>query len=287
MYILDTYLFPDSREYEYKYFGNYGAKGEGRLPKKNITPEQIARQNQSNKVKKIRRKIKANFSQGDYWITLTYPKNTAKTIEEVMTDIKKLMEKLRTTYKKAGVPCKWIRRIEIGSRGGIHAHMILNRIDGLDVILSNLWSQGHVNIELLDEDCDKLAEYIAKEPTDQQKKLMHSLNIKENTLIRYSCSRNLITPVPEREYKSHRTMRSIFNNDLTPSEGFYINRDSIVKGINWVTGMSYLSYEEKRCTRTDRSEPIRICECPHCHQLTLMSVTCDCMKRRRRRTPWT
>ena len=288
MYILDTFEFPDkngmilSREYEYKYFGHYGAKGEKRLPKKQITPEQIARQNHTNKVKKIRRKLKNNFWAGDYWVTFTYRKDTTKSIDEVMEDIKAMMEKLRRKYKKAAVPLKWIRRIEIGSRGGIHVHMVLNRIEGLDIILTDLWEHGHVNIELLDGNYENLAEYIAKEPTDQQKRLMHSMDIEESKLIRYSCSRNLVEPVPEREEKSHRTMRSIFNNDLQPSEGFYIDKDTIIKGINYVTGMTYLQYEEKRCTPDRISEPVHICECPHCHQMTLMSVTCDCRMRRKR-----
>ena len=288
MYILDTYSFTDkegnilSREYEYKYYGNYGAKGEKRLPKKKTTPEQIRRQNHSNKVKKIRRKLKNNFYEGDYWITFTYKKDTAKTIEEVMEDLKKMMEKLRRKYSKAAVPMKWIRRIEIGSKGGIHAHMVLNRIEGLDITLQKLWTHGHVNIEILDGNYDNLAEYIAKEPTDQQKKLMRSMDIPESKLIRYSCSRNLVEPLPEREEKSHKTMKSIFNNDLEPHKGFYIDRDSIIKGINYVTGMSYLQYEEKRCTAGYQSEPVHICECPHCHQMTLFSVTCDCKIRRRR-----
>ena len=288
MYILDTYSFKDkdgnilSREYEYKYYGNYGAKGEKRLPRKQITPEQIARQNHTNKVKKIRRKLKNNFYAGDYWITLTYSKDTAKTIEEVMEDLKNMLDKLRRKYKKAAVPMKWIRRIEIGSRGGIHVHMVLNRIEGLDIALTDLWKHGHVNIEVLDGNYDNLAEYIAKEPTDQQKKLMRSMDIEESKIIRYSCSRNLVEPLPEREEKSHKTMKSIFNNDLEPHKGFYIDKDSIIKGINYVTGMAYLQYEEKRCTTEYRSEPVHICECPHCHQMTLMSVTCDCKIRRKR-----
>ena len=287
MYILDTYEFTDhegrvvNREYEYKYFCNYGARGEKRLPKKQITPEQIARQNQTNKVKRIRRKLKANFEKGDYWITFTYPKNTTMTIEEVMEDLKALTDKLRKVFKKSQEVMKWIRRIEIGSRGGIHVHMVLNRIEGLDHILLNLWTHGHVNIELLDGTFENLAEYIAKEPTDQQKKLMHSMGIDEKKLIRYSCSRNLIEPIPERVEKSHKTMRSIFNSELKPTQGFYIDKNSIIKGVNYVTGMGYLSYQEYVCSPKDRGEPILICECPHCHQLTLMSTTCNCMRRRR------
>ena len=66
--------FLNSVEYEYTYAGNYGAKGEKRKPRVKPTPEQIEKQNQINKTKKVRRLIKQNFSPGDYWITLKYTK---------------------------------------------------------------------------------------------------------------------------------------------------------------------------------------------------------------------
>ena len=61
-YILDIFRFGSSIEYEYKYKGNYGAKGEKRQPKKKATPEEIAKHNQYNKVKTVRRLIKSNLS---------------------------------------------------------------------------------------------------------------------------------------------------------------------------------------------------------------------------------
>lgn len=288
MYILDTYEFPDkngnilSREYEYKYYGNYGAKGEKRLPKKKITPEQIAKQNQSNRIKRVRRKIKCNFYEGDYWVTLTYPKGITKPINEVAGDLKRFTDKLRRTYKAKGEPLKWIRRIEIGSRGGVHIHLILNRIEGLDILLSKQWTHGHVNIATLDGGTyEDLASYLVKEPTEQQLKLIHATGIDESKLIRYSCSRNLIEPIPEREKKSHATMRAIFNDELKPKSGFYIDKNSIVKGINYITGMGYLQYQEVRCESGQKYEPVTIYECPHCHQWTVMSLTCNCRRRKR------
>ena len=60
-YRKDVWHFPGSNEYEYKFIGNYGAKGEKRHKRQKATQEQIRKQNQRNKEKRVRRLIKANF----------------------------------------------------------------------------------------------------------------------------------------------------------------------------------------------------------------------------------
>ena len=99
MYILDIFRFRTSTEYEYKFFGNYGAKGEKRNPKQKRTPEDIERQNQYQRTKTVRHLIKANFSEGDYWSTLTYaPDETgkiSKSIRSIVEDLSKLLSHLR------------------------------------------------------------------------------------------------------------------------------------------------------------------------------------------------
>ena len=40
-YRKDVWRFPGSNEYEYKFIGNYGAKGEKRHKKQKASPEQI------------------------------------------------------------------------------------------------------------------------------------------------------------------------------------------------------------------------------------------------------
>lgn len=54
-YRKDVWRFPGSNEYEYKFIGNYGANGEKRHKKQKASPEQIRKQNQRNKEKRIRR----------------------------------------------------------------------------------------------------------------------------------------------------------------------------------------------------------------------------------------
>lgn len=282
MYKLDIYRFKTSTEYEYKYAGNYGAKGEKRTKKQKRTPEYIEKQNQYQRAKTVRHLIKANFKEGDLWTTLTYADKEARTIKDVSADLSKFLKNLRYQYKKAGQPCKYIYRVEIGSKGGIHIHIILNRIPDLDVLIQKLWKFGRTYNELIDGGThEKLAEYIVKQPTDQQKKLLKTFDEDPKKLIRYSCSRNLERPVPETRIYKTRTMRSIFNHDIVPQKGFYIDKDSIRRGINAFTGYSYLYYQEIKLEKEQQADPVRICECPICHQFTLEFIKCDCQTRRR------
>ena len=95
MYWVDAWHFRDSIEYEYKYAGNYGAKGEKRAKRRKATPEEVRRQNQRNREKNVRRLIKANFSSNDYWVTLKYPKGERPGIEEVKRHMKGFLDKVR------------------------------------------------------------------------------------------------------------------------------------------------------------------------------------------------
>ena len=100
-YIKDEFIFPNSVEIEIKWAGNYGAKGEKRAPRENITPEQIKKQNQWRRERDYRRKIKMNFSKGDYWCTLLYPAGTKKELKEVQKDMSCLIRTLRREYQKS------------------------------------------------------------------------------------------------------------------------------------------------------------------------------------------
>lgn len=292
MYVLDRWYFPTCIEWEYKFSGNYGAKGEKRLPRHKATPEEIKRQNRLNKSKKVRRLVLANFTKGDYWTTLTYEAGTAKTIDGVKSDLSCFIRHIRKAYKRQGIPLKYIYRLEIGSRGGLHVHILMNRINDLDTLITGEWTHGHVNIEMLNdgaEDAEKLADYITKPPTAQQMKLLKSIGDSEDArkLIQYSGSRNLTRPAPIRNTVKRKTMRSVYNSDICPTEGFYIHKDSIVRGINTFTGYSYLHYREYLLTdKVKKAKPVKLCECPYCHQFTIDAFACSCQtthKRIRRR----
>lgn len=83
--------------------------------------------NQWKRERDVRRLIKWNFRERDYWITLTYPKDYRPTWEEMKDHAGKLVRKMREKYKKQGWTLKYIYRLAIGSRGGRHIHILINR----------------------------------------------------------------------------------------------------------------------------------------------------------------
>ena len=249
-YCKKTYRCGDSNEYEITYAGNYGAKGEKRAPKKKATPEQIEKQNKWNKRKYIRRLIKINFDIDDYWTTLRYPAGTKKELKEVEKDLRCFIRKMKYRYSKKGQQLKYIYRIEIGAKGGIHTHIILNRIPSgeTDRLISECWTEGHAHNILLyaKGEYKALADYMAKEPKTEEgyKQLSLFDETDQKKLTAFSSSRNLIRPLPEKKNYSHWTMRKMLRDGPKATPGYYIDKDSIVTGINPFTGMSYLHYTE-------------------------------------------
>lgn len=262
-YWLDTWSFTNSIEYEYKFAGAYGAKGEKRADKKKATPEQIKKQNQLNKEKRMRRVIKANFLSEDYWMTLKYPEGTRKKVEEVKKELKKFIDDMRKAYKKRSEIFKFIYRMEVGKLGGVHIHILCNRIDGkphVDLMAKKLWPHGSINYETLYQfgGYKKLANYIVK-PIDEEEYEQFSLFEKEEQkqFLRYSCSRNLIRPEPERKVYRRWTVKRLIEEGPKPTPGYYIDPESVVSGVNKYTGMSYLQYIEYRINEISTRDEYR------------------------------
>lgn len=216
MYIRLTYDFPDGQEVEEYHTAKYGAPGQKRKARAKPTPEQVSRHNSLNRIKAIRRLIRWNFKEDDYWLTVTYKKEERPPdMDTAAHDIKLLLNRLRPYYKKAGVQMKWMVKTEIGSRGGIHHHLLINRIPNLDSILGKKWKKGGIYIRLLYSQggYQKLAEYIEK---------------REGKEYRFSRSRNLIRKDPKKEIMR----RGTFSKAPKAKKGYWIIPDSIVEMIN-------------------------------------------------------
>lgn len=235
--------FRNSIEYEISYVGNCGAKGEKRTKREKATPEQMMKQNRLNRIKYVRRLIKNNFLPGDYWITLKYPKGTRKPVDEVKNDMKNFIDNMRNAYKRQEEEFKYIYRVEIGKQGGIHIHIILNRNKGkpeTDVLVERYWKFGRPYFGLLYEEggYDQLASYLVKPQPEEQEE--------NDYLKKYHPSRNLKKPEPKIKTYFRNTVRKIVEEGPKAKEGFYIDRDTVVKGVNPYTGMSYIHYTEVR-----------------------------------------
>lgn len=237
-------------ETEIRYAGKNGRKGEKRAPKKKITPEQMKKQNKWKKVQHLRRLLLLNFEQYDYFCTLKYPRGTRMGIEEVQKDMRRFIARLRAPYERAGTQLKYLFRIEIGRRGGIHIHLIIKRLpkDG-DKLIQSKWKAGRVNFQHLYEQGGyaDLAEYMAKDlPEDIDGQLNLFDDSEKKKLCSYHPSRNLEKPVPEiKEYK-RRTVEKILREGPVPEKGYCIDKKSIRQGINPYTGYSYLYYSETK-----------------------------------------
>ena len=290
MYTHKKWIFDGSVEHEFIYNGNYGAKGEKRAPKKERTIEEMRAVNQANKEKRVRRLIKSNFTEGDYFTTLTFNDDyIGSPLSDVCKLLSSFLTRMRRAYDKAGASLKYIYRVELGARKKRpHVHIILNRIDNLDKLIREKWTYGHIQFEPLRDEPEtpaRLAEYITKPTKEQQIEANSLCDGDISKLIRYSCSRNLDRPKPVTKTVKNKTMKSIFNKDLKPTPGYYINKDpaSLKRGVNPYTGHSYLAYEEIRLQAGQRTYAVKICECPHCHQYKFDELECTCQIRIRRR----
>lgn len=228
---------------------------EKRAKKNKPTPLQISKQNHWNKVKNCRRTIQLNFKPGDLWCTFAYKKGTRKPMRDFMRDVQRFQNHLRSIYKKKGYELKWIRRLEIGKRGGLHAHFIINSIGDTQMV-AEAWSKavkdsGRMHFEHIDDEdgYNGLAEYICKEPDEEiQGQMSFLVPGEKKKLYSISTSRNLERPeAVKKKISPWKVMRIILGKEeLTPTEGFAIEKDTVQTGFNRFTHLPYIRYREKR-----------------------------------------
>ena len=228
--------------YEY-HTAKYGAPGQERQEKKKATPEQMAKRNRYNRERLARWKLRNNFDVDDYFTRLSYEKDKRpESMEEAKEDWKAFLQILRREYKKRGAELKWMRNIEVGTRGAWHIHIIVNRIPDTDVILAKAWKHGQIQNQLLYQkgEFEKLANYITKTP-ETDKRLREA---------NYSASRNLPVPEPEKKvYKHWKTWGKV-----RVPKGWEVEKYSLHEGVNDLTGYQYRSYTLIRTVRLPKQE---------------------------------
>lgn len=262
-YIENNYISANFIEHEMYFKGNQGAKGEKRAERKKPTPLEIQKNNHWNKVKYYRRLMQLNFYPGDLWVCLKYKAGTRKEIELVKKDLKAFIDRLRILYKRQGQKLMFIYRLEIGKRGGLHCHLVVNRIPDCDLLMRDAWTHAADECGALDfqtiDDSDgfgSLSEYLCKEPDEEIQGQIRFLTPESRKKVyAVNSSRNLKRPEPVRKKYSHWTLRRIMQgNEIKATEGFYVDKGSIQTGINKFTGMSYLYYTEVRIKKRGRDE---------------------------------
>ncbi len=235
-----TYSFRDSVEiYEYP-DGRYGAPGEEREKKKEITPEQVKKRNQWNRERKARHKLKTWFHENDFFVLLTYRREARPpNMKAAKADFGKAVRTARREYKKRGYELRWMRNIEVGPKGAWHIHLVINRIPDTDLILKKAWLHGKVSFKHLYEEGGfaDLAGYITKMPETANK---YGENLVETS---YSTSRNLPVKEPREKKLMHWPKKP------REKEGYCLDKASYYEGINPVTGCRYRYYTLIRINR--------------------------------------
>ncbi len=218
----------------------YGAPGEKRSKKRNVTPEQIKEKNYEQAKRNLKRLINANFGPGDFHCTLTYKKENRPSQEDARKELSRFLLRMKRNYQKVGAELKYILVTEYENKS-IHHHMIINRIPETTELINKHWKLGRAHFTVLDNvgDYKLLAEYLIKE-TDKTFRQEDSATKK-----RYTRSRNLIIPEAEKKIITSST----FRKKPKAMKGYYIDPESFYEGINPVTGYAYQSYTMIRTER--------------------------------------
>lgn len=214
--------------------GRYGKRtppSERRAP----TPEEQEKINEQQCIRKLRRKIHANFDKDDLFETLTYKRVCRPDPKGAAHELQLLLNRLRGIWKRAGTELRYIVVTEYKSKS-IHHHLIVNDLpDGTGAKkIAQSWSRnGHANTKYLYEDgqYERLAEYLIKETSK-------TFRDPDNpSKLRYSCSRNLVTPV----VKTRILKRDDWPEEPRVPKGYYLEKSSLVNGVNKM-GYKYQYY---------------------------------------------
>lgn len=224
----------------------YGAPGQRRSAKAKPTPEEMARVNQRNRERACWRKLYNNFADHDLFLTMTYragsrPEDT----EQAKKDLRKFRNRLKKLYKAAGQEMKFIQVIERGNRGGLHAHMVLNRLEtkGFEVEVVDAWEHGKIVFQHLyaKGDLRDLAKYMVKEVGPEKRNGDGKTTVKERC---YSTSRNLVVPEPKETVVTYR------EEEIRVPKGYALDMESIRVGVNPL-GYGYRSYLLRRIAQKE------------------------------------
>ena len=193
MYVEAVCVAGATVEIERYYTGQYRKQGQKRKPKQKESSEEIKAKYNRRAEKKLRRLINANFSPGDYHLTLSYKKNKGdpeRSPEEMKEDIRKFLRGMRKDCKDRGIELKYIHVPEIGEKGARHHHLVINKVD-TDIISKN-WKWGFFGVRPLDSSRNwrRLAAYLLKYSC---KAIGTEFELSGK---RWNASRNLIHPVP-------------------------------------------------------------------------------------------
>ena len=239
-YLEKRYKSPNAIEIEQYHSRSHKYSGL-KSQKRDLTPEEKQKLNQRGRTKKCRRKLRLYFEKNDYLVTLTYRKEERpENMDQCKKDWSIFIRKLRDWFRKKGIMFRWIRNIEVGTRGAWHIHMVIKRAADVDIKIREAWTHGKVSFQLLYEKGEfrALAEYITKSPLTEKR-------LKES---HYWTSRNMPIPDPEKKVRRWKTWYQI-----RVPKGYFLDKESLHEGVNPITGYPFREYTLIRIRGGDTS----------------------------------
>lgn len=199
----------------------YGSRGQKNTPKTKLTEEQMAAVNQLEAERKLQRLIAANFSPGDWHLTLTYRAELRPDREQAKANVRRLIRLLRPIYRRMGKELKYIMVIE-KEDANIHHHLIINEAGMTIGLIRARWPHGivKVNNALYEEGCyEALAAYLLKDRRKALKKGCRQYVMR---------SRNLAVPEPKVEVMPSDHWMEI----PRCQNGYWLDKNTVHEGID-------------------------------------------------------
>ncbi|MCM1088945.1 MAG: hypothetical protein NC419_12375 [Muribaculaceae bacterium] len=223
-----------TKQHTYYYAARTDTKEGARRKKANKTSEAQEKVNRRQAEKKLTWILNENFDGTSLYVTLSYEKEKRPAgKEELRADTDKFLRDIRKEYKAAGSVAKYVWVAEVGTRGAVHIHMVLNAIEIAK--LKKHWKKGFISVKPLDDSGQyrKLAAYLVKY-SEQTMRTCEGFSGR-----RYNSSKNLKIPQPT---KTTVMSRNAYNHTIEIPQGWYLDKDSVAEAWHEVTGYMYFTY---------------------------------------------
>lgn len=223
-----------TKQHTYYYAARADTKEGSRRKKADKTSEAQKKVNSRQAEKKLTWILNENFDGTSQYATYSYAKDKRPAgKEELRADVDKLLKDLRKEFKAGGDVFKYVWVAEVGERGAVHIHMVMNAIETAK--LKKCWNKGWIDIKPLDDSGQyrKLAAYFIK----YSEKTMRTCE--GFTGRRYNASKNLKIPQPT---KTTVSSRNAYNHTIEIPEGWYLDKESVREAWHEVTGFMYFTY---------------------------------------------
>lgn len=207
------------------------SSGGKRKAKINPTVDEVLEINKKIAEINLAIKLNYNFIPGDMHFVLTHRKEPGN--EEAHKALDWAIRKFRTELNEKGIILKAIYATEYKNTR-LHHHLVMSKID-LEVV-RQIWKKygDIIRVSILDDSRDyrALAHYIIKE-TEKTFRNPDAFSKR-----RYNCTRSIVTPIA----KAVEADPSEICDEPKPEKGYYIEKDSIYKGINPFSNSPYVTY---------------------------------------------